>query len=336
MSKLKITMVRINTGAYLTAGSYSNGFSSHYRINKGVNGEGEKTPLSKWEYFPGLLDVISIERKTADKREYTHWTLVDPELMSEKIPATLETEQLHYDSDYYWGDMKHLGSLYEKAYDVTPGGWVDEEFEVVQQTSYDVDVVDPPVDFKVYKIGNNSYIGKDVYGAHPKTDTIEQLLYPDIIQQYRPCHLTSQETYNIIRHCIKNNIDPTRAEITSDYDFCFTVKKKVALKPFTITTEVKKKGGGSYVRPRFSSKTTSHKTVDLFEMTHGGKKYGGYTVVKGFKGENQEDLKNNIDAYLTDLMVYINMPIHECENCKGLGSIVVKGYKLNGGEGREE
>ena len=45
----------------------------------------------------------------------------------------------------------------------------------------------------------------------------------------RRCRLTSQESFDIIRWYIKRNIDPKAAEMTSDYDFCLTVKKLIPL-----------------------------------------------------------------------------------------------------------
>jgi hypothetical protein len=60
---------------------------------------------------------------------------------------------------------------------------------------------------------------------------LERMLTPEFALHERPCSITSKQTYDIVRYYVKENIDPKQAEVTSDYDFCFTVKKKVAIKP---------------------------------------------------------------------------------------------------------
>ncbi len=45
----------------------------------------------------------------------------------------------------------------------------------------------------------------------------------------RPCKLTSKQMYDITRKYIKDNIDLSKAKITSDYKFCFAVKKIIPL-----------------------------------------------------------------------------------------------------------
>jgi hypothetical protein len=47
----------------------------------------------------------------------------------------------------------------------------------------------------------------------------------------------------------------------------------------------------------------------------------GYTIVTPFKGNSLQDLKNNIDTYLTSLITEINKPLVDCPHCKGLGVI---------------
>lgn len=45
----------------------------------------------------------------------------------------------------------------------------------------------------------------------------------------------------MIRSYVKDNIDKKeQARVTSDYDFCFTVRKLIELKPYEIRSEVLK------------------------------------------------------------------------------------------------
>jgi len=64
------------------------------------------------------------------------------------------------------------------------------------------------------------------------------------------------------------------------------------------------------------------------------KEYQTYRVIKGFRGETQEDLKNNIDNYCKGLIEFINKPTASCPYCKGRGIIneeipheIIKGLK---------
>ncbi|MFK5882928.1 MAG: hypothetical protein QM489_01155 [Candidatus Izemoplasma sp.] len=55
-----------------------------------------------------------------------------------------------------------------------------------------------------------------------------------------PCEISSQDLYNIIRERVKQNINYENAAITSDYDFCFTVKRKLQVDWSIHSTKSKK------------------------------------------------------------------------------------------------
>lgn len=141
------------------------------------------------------------------------------------------------------------------------------------------------------------------------------------ISSYRPCELTSKQTYRIIRHHVKENINHNYGVITSDYDFCFTVMKRIPIKPYVISSEIKRDNGKSYRPPRFKHHEKKYNTWELFEMTNSEDRYKGYTVIPGFKGDSLADLYDNIKTFLDDLMNHINAPIIECEHCNGYGHI---------------
>jgi hypothetical protein len=128
---------------------------------------------------------------------------------------------------------------------------------------------------------------------------------------------------------VKENINPKTAAVTSDYAFCFTVTRKIAVKPYETRVERKKANGSSYAVPKIKTYTHTHKPVELFEMTHSESNYRGYTPIKGFTGENLQDLADNIKHYLDTLMEHINTPYAECEHCSGAGVIVGPKFKAN-------
>ena len=61
--------------------------------------------------------------------------------------------------------------------------------------------------------------------------------------------------------------------------------------------------------------------IEIFEMTHTGKNYSGYTPIQPITANSQQELKDKIDNYLEELMAYINEPLIECEHCRGLGYV---------------
>ena len=184
----------------------------------------------------------------------------------------------------------------------------------------------PNVPYFQYKAGKfwNSF--KQEYGSTNITSSniqhqeVDKIIFPSILLPNTPCKLSSENTYKIIRAYIQDNIDPKVAKITSDYDFCFEVVKKIQLaKPYTSERTYKPKG-----RRKIEIVKTFRDTRDArcFEMTHSGSNYKGYTTIKGFEGNNEADLKEQIDAYLKDLIEFINEPLKECPNCNGVGVLL--------------
>jgi hypothetical protein len=167
-----------------------------------------------------------------------------------------------------------------------------------------------------------------------KYDILTQVLTPSILLHTQPCKLSSKETYDIIRKFVKENINPMVAEITSDYDFCFSVKKKIPLaKPYTYQTDTNNSiFGGRKKKPKYETRLVDKKSIEIFEMTHNqegnnGRGYDKYTLIPPFEAENQEALKEYIDNYLKTLISAINEPICECDKCNGTGVLLKEKIK---------
>ncbi len=144
---------------------------------------------------------------------------------------------------------------------------------------------------------------------------------PDIAWHLYPCAISSELAYRIIRAWIKDHVDPMYAVVASDYDFCFTVEKKIRIVPHLQKREKLTSRFKSYNPPRFTSHTIEYEKRKVFEMTSGKDRYRGYPVVDGFKGDSLADLAQKIDQYLRDLMEVINAPLTKCQQCDGLGVI---------------
>ena len=79
---------------------------------------------------------------------------------------------------------------------------------------------------------------------------------------------------------------------------------------------------GTKKKPKYETRYRKSREVEVFNMTSAKDKYNNYTIIKGFEGNSEEDLKNKIDTYLEELMAIINEPLHDCPHCKGMGVIL--------------
>lgn len=290
-----------------------------------------------WYLIEGETEITSYKEKKSDHNELSHYILEDADMEIEgKIPSKLKPEdvQQYWDEDdecNYWKNYSSIQSLYKPVYNKVVGGYEQVEFEADCKGVVEGDITQPvTTTFKIKKQDAwkdvNQVVQIDKIAHYGELD---QILTPEFAIHTKPCALTAKQTYDIIRTYVKDNIDPKQAIITSDYDFCFTVKKKVALKPWVKNTELKKANGKSYRSPKFKTQTVDHKQVELFEMCHEAKGYQSYTQIKGFSGSSLEDLVDTVKNYLQDLIEYINMPVAECQHCSGTGHVITKNFDMN-------
>ena len=230
--------------------------------------------------------------------------------------------------DYSWifkDEFSHLRSLYKEVSDPQSNVMEEVKFEIVAQVK--IDEVDEykGFSFPVYK-GNWKSDGEaEITEKDAAHQLLDRLAFPDLILPTRPCKLTSKQTYDIIRKHVVENIDGKYAKVTSDYDFCFTVKKVIPLaEQVEYTVDV----NAFYPRrkPKYQKRYQDTREVEIFEMTSAEHKYKGYTVIEPFVGNNEEELGENIRKYLKGLMDYINEPLKECKHCNGKGVILDLGY----------
>lgn len=309
-------------------------YDSHY-----VNGKPpvESEHLQGWYFLEGETSIKSYQQSKAGGYGEARWVLRDVSAYQEgiipKIINIEDADEIEDDYSYYIGSGSpyyRYRDLYKRERDKLPDVIEDVDFEVDYKGELKYDLVKNDYkDLKITVVDNNKEASspnkdntldiKDVVNFYE----LEKLLVPDIVLHNRPCYISADATYRIVRNYIKNNIDTKQAKITSDYDFCFAVDKVVSIKPFTSTTEHKKANGRSYARPRFSHRKIDSKRVQVFEMCP-SKSYQDYTPIRGFKGKNLEDLVENVRLFLGELIEVINKPSRECENCKGCGVVFDK------------
>lgn len=333
MKLLKLRVYRTDKGLFY-------GEQSGFHINSDwrVNGlEVVRSPhLSYWYFLEGVDKIESVKRQVCNRGE-PKWVLITPSTFVEgKIPKTLSIEEAEeYETlcgEYAIGNPLYSDyrRLYRRYREHLPSTFEDVPFEVEYKGSFKYELIDD--DFRNLKIDvtTGEHTDKIDLSRVATYEEIEQLLVPELVIHTRPCSVSQDVTYKIVRSHIKRNIDPRVAEITSDYDFCFTVKKVIKINPWVEKVEIKTKRGRSYHPPRFSTRTHAEKTEQIFEMCP-EKRYSYYTPIKSFKGDNLADLADNIKHFLDELMLVINSPVVECATCGGIGNIVQKacGYSTS-------
>jgi hypothetical protein len=293
-----------------------------------------KIPKNSFHKSWGIIDKepIKIEIQKSQPDINHRFELKDKSFESEKIPLILKREDCqYYDDDnyeWYWkNEYKDYISLYEYKSDSQPFLFVEQEFEY--KTILEVEEIKPSIDFK-FQVKRTQWDHdgtRSINESDLNYQLIDKIIFPEIVLPSRPCKLDRQKSYEIVRQYVKNHINPKIAEITSDYDFCFTVKKKIKLSE---KQEYKVDVNNSWFnkrkrKPKWEKRYRLDRSITIFEMAP--KAYKNYTVIEGFRGENHEDLQNNINDYLSNLIAFINEPIKDCPHCKGEGVIFNKNLK---------
>lgn len=334
---------KTNVGIFLRnmwGGSY-NGYAGtpHLHLFK-FNGQQFPNVLRGGNFFllEGLQDITKVEKLRAAATRHNGYKLIDtipPQLKESLKPFySLEEVQQSWNDDLEkkteFGNVEFstVRSMYTESYEPVPEYWYEVDAKHNLLGSLTIENWQEPEKMIVKMAKEDNWastktVEVDLSSIACYSD-IERMLTPEFMLHTRPCSLTSQQVYSIVRVHIKSNINPQVAEITSDYNLCFTVKRKVHHKPISTRAEIKKANGRSYATPKFKHNTVSYKSVELFEMTNSVDKYRGYTIIEGWKADNLLDLQQQVKYYLDTLMEEINKEVVLCECCGGHGSIVVK------------
>jgi hypothetical protein len=318
MGIMTIYAIKTNDGIFISdcAKPYS-GHNLERQLFDGVLPQ--KTFMDQWFKVPSIPKKIS--RMVSQPNINRRLEIKDISNISEATPKVLDHKEVgvENDGDFIWlPKYENIKDLYEWKSDVSPPKEELYEFEI--KILLEIDKIEEYTEFNYFSEEKHLNITRN----NIEHQILDKILFPEPIVSMKPCKLSSEDSYKIIREYVKSNINPKAAIITSDYDFCFTVKKRVPLaKPYESSYEITTKTGRSYKPARYNKRYHSVKEVEFFEMTHSPYNYRGYTPIEGFYGTSESDLKNNIDKYLNELMDAINEPLKECECCNGIG--VVKG-----------
>lgn len=306
MTPIKLTTFQSDAGLYVYNPDVVYNYIEAQRLL--FNGKVPKTTFSeKFTFVPGETVLKSIKLTGVKSKVFNGWELIEPDKFP-NLQKTLGSE--------YRLDKLEYPDLYKEILkeELMP----DRDIEF---TSEEGGFVTVPKD---YNTPVATYKSKDkTIPVVAHWDLITRAIIPEISLENQPCYIPSSKWYAVIRSHIKENIDSRVAEITSDFDFCFTVQKKIKLNtPKIFQTEITKSTRKNYRPPVFVTKVKEYNLLKCFEMTHDGENYNGYTPIPAIKGDNLSELRENVNKFLTDLMERINKPVEYCQHCEGSGIII--------------
>lgn len=282
---------------------------SYYSTVKNlINGvELEKSFKDGWycsDSKPTKLTVITQE-KAKDK-----WVLKKD---YENLPLAKERPEdyFNHDEDNEYPQESLFYSIVYKDHEKRKD--IDLEFDHY----YEEDIKEPAY----FSVSNNNYSNPQILKVTGSPSMAHAVLYPEIMHASRPTAISGDKLYEIVRQHVKTHIDSNYARITSDYDFCFTVKKQIGIEPEHRTKDTRT---GRQRKPRLVSYVVKDRDVQIFEMTTPSRKYSGYTPIAGISAKNHEELKEKIESFLDNLMEQINEPLETCRQCNGDGVVSVK------------
>ncbi len=254
----------------------------------------KNTHRTGWMRIAGVPDKV--ERIVPARSFVVEFALVDGIVSSDLLPTTVGPD--YFDED---GDGESPNAIYRALYreitDTTPEhiDTVECEIAVIAERDADWELLETWAGVK-----------------HSIVDKIET--HPALLQD-KPCELSREDSYEIIREHVKKHIDPRFARVISDYDFCFRVLKRVETDPTAYQRCINPTA-------RKLKYVTDYRTKrDVVALEIAPKPRDKYCVVEPFRGDNQADLKANIDRYLSDIMAEINRPVSDCPHCKGAGVV---------------
>lgn len=323
---MKLKAYKTNLGLFINPEGANYG---QHRLNGCI------TLQSGWQHLKGVHEITSYEHLQAGQNKLIGYVLKISSVACDDIPLNLSPEQVEqfYDDDaeeYRWKHFSEYQALYKPIHEQLPAVWVEQPFELNIVREIYIDNYEEPIKMSVgtnVRVQEPSWNFSNELAKVVLYEDIERILTPEFLLHERPCQLAPAQLYSIIRNWIKVNINPKAAYISSDYDFCFTVKRRVAVNPLVVKTEIKKQNGRSYASPKFSTKTVQFKEEVLFEMAPSV--YNKYPVLEHWHASNLKEMAEQLKHYLETLMTEINTEAEECPHCRGLGAVV---HKINTNE----
>lgn len=321
MDKMKFRAINTGAKVYITDCTENSGYYFQYHSSKIPNlfFDGEKAiPAFKpnWYVLNGLPRKVQI--KVTGRAINQRYEINDKDMISKSLPAVIE----YGDGNYVDDDGCFIyDRLYTYKSDKEPDHMEDVEIEWDFILNVD-DFEEPPkIEYKgIHRISYNdeTYI---INNSSVKHQLLDQIIYPEILLHSHPCKFDSKTVYDITRQYVIEHIDNNVARITSNYDFCFEVrkliKKHVPEKIYyhNLFAKTKKQ------REKLNTSVKEYNEYFLFGMTYSPENYKGYAPIPEMVANNEAELKEKMDNWLHYLIGEINRPLVECPYCNGIGFV---------------
>lgn len=326
---IKARIVKTDGVCFITDCMAKSGYDYNYHQSKlkDLYFDGEKpTPSFKvnWLTIPHFPQRI--ERKCAGKIVNQRQEIRDAEMISQKLPAIIyyPLPQEMYDEDGYF----RYGTLYEYKYDQEPDYFEDVQVEWELVMDVEDFQMPPKIEFMGIHKWNYETVPYLITNNCIRHQVLDEMIFPEVLLHSRPCSFTSKTVYDITRQYVIEHIDHSVAEITSNYDFCFEVQKKIPLHVPEKITYQNVFAKTKRERNKLHTTIKEYRKHTVFEMTNLQDRYRNYTPIPAMFAENETALEKKMQEWLTGLMSEINRPLCECPHCCGKG-IVEKMEKVN-------
>ena len=313
---LTLLCIKTNKGCFISDCKVTGGYDFNYhktRITKMLfDGKEATTSYCQNWYFIDEYPTLIQEKKpgqTINKR----YELRDESLESVKMPKVIPYE----DKEKYSSEV--VDNLYTFTYDKAADYL--EEVDCDIQILCEVDDFNFPPTIEYNAVDKPDYTNRKytIKNVDVKHQMLDKIMFPALLLHEKPCKFTSKQMYDITRQYIIDHIDNSVAKITSNYDFCFTVKKLIPLiEPETITYQ-NIFGRTKREREKIHTKVKKFEEKEIFEMTHAQEHYKGYSIIPEMTAKNEAELKEKVDTWLESLMAIINKPLTTCPHCSGSG-----------------
>ncbi len=278
--------------------------SDDYKVNDAAVKIAGTVNYDTWYWCAGV--PTKIQPPDVQKRFNHRYELIDKSLsVDDRIPVKVEAVE---HPSYSWiihPDYARLESLYKLTYDIALEIQPPTEFTIIKHDKVNA------------RIGDFSKL--NIHGQVPKSYTLDELLNPAPVLQFRPKYLTSKQVFDIIRASVKANLDPRYAKISSDYDFHFKVDKRVELtveEAYTVDVS-----GFKSKKPKYETRYRDSRNVTILDIAT-EPKWG--PVCPDIKADNFAELDTKVRLLVADIVKTINTPVKDCSCCKGVGVIFEK------------
>ena len=315
---MKLYMIKTDTRCFITTctpSEWGSTYAKSYKLKELLfDGEHAKpTYLPEWYVIDSYPTKIEKKGVVYDYRKYV--------LKDEYKGCVGFEEEIDYDDRFKF--EHEIDSFYNYEYQKREVNQEVNDLEIeviIELENFNL----PTIEYIAYGgTKNNGFWDKeyDITNKDIEHQLIDKMMFPDILLSERPCKLTSKQMYDITRAYIKDNIDNKYASISSDYDFCFEVEKKIKkytpeeVTYYNIFARTKKQRNTPH------TKIVKYRNETIFKMTNSISKYNGYPIIEEMTAKNETELKEKVDAWLSNLIEKINEPLVECPHCNGLGVI---------------